>query len=155
MKTTIIRIRGTFCGLYNWGSGWVSSEVAEKWDAFWEGLTKSDKSIFWRYAPPRDRYCSCGYLCSSDGTVYLHPMDFETVLSRRSGTALISENGNSYNGAFKSELQELQRLCSQAAKSCGGTFSLEAGRETLIDAGDVLPFDPDHYGSRHSFPSSI
>lgn len=97
-----------FNDLYEMGRGFASTEAAEAWTRFWEGVNGPGRgACFWRYCAPREPF-SCGYLVSSAGSIYVHPMDFNTVL-------------HGHGGPDFRLIRELRRLCREAAEACGTT----------------------------------
>lgn len=112
-KIRICNVRGVFANIYQWGEGW-NKEVAEKWDNFLENY----KGIFWTPVKRRDVW----YLVGTHGSIYLHPMDFNTVIYSNGGC---SPRGNNdiLEDYFGSELEELQEICEGLAKECGGQFT--------------------------------
>jgi hypothetical protein len=66
-------------GIYEWGRGFVSGEVADRWNEFWhcvntKGRTpNTDRPIHsWRILPGE---IGCDTLVATGGSIYLHPMD--------------------------------------------------------------------------------
>ena len=115
-KIKICNVRGVFAGLYAWGDGW-SAEKSNKWDEF---LTNY-KGIHWRAVTPKSRM-SCWMLVSTQGSIYLHPMDFNTVL-KSSGGCCPKGNDDMLEDYFGGELEELKKLCTELAEYCGGKFT--------------------------------
>lgn len=113
----IITARGVFKGLYEWGTGWSSTETEEKWRGFWSGLDRS-KSTYWRHFKDGDS----DYLVSTGGSVYLHPMDF-TMLVRKLGTTKVRLENGGLEERFGA-VDELRDLCAECAEACGGSFEL-------------------------------
>lgn len=107
MKNTVIRVAVNFHNVYEWGRGFKDAEAARKWNAYWQKIALTKRAIFWKYCPPEESY-SCGYLVSTAGSFYVHPMDMDTVLK-------VSSNG------LRSKLLELEKICKGAAEAVGGT----------------------------------
>lgn len=66
-------------GIYEWGRGFVSCAVADKWHSFWEFVAENgripytDKHIhLWRILRGD---IGCNILVATGGSIYLHPMD--------------------------------------------------------------------------------
>lgn len=80
MKVRIFKYRTH--GVYEWGRGFVSGEVADKWHKFWncvamERRTPMGKSVYlWRILT-----CdSCYILVTTGGNIYLHPINGKGVV---------------------------------------------------------------------------
>lgn len=123
-QTRICEVRGVFEGLYLWGEGW-SREKALKWDEF---LTNY-KGIFWRAVAPKSDM-GCWMLVSTQGSIYLHPMDFRTVLHSSGGCG----SGNTLlEQYFGGELDELKELCTKLAEHCGGKLTSMVAETQVIN----------------------
>lgn len=65
-------------GIYEWGRGFVSGEVADKWREFWNCVAKGGRTPIgrpvhmWRILHGD---IGCDTLVSTGGSIYLHPMD--------------------------------------------------------------------------------
>lgn len=66
-------------GIYELGRGFVSIEVADKWNEFWRIVTTEGRipntnrrNYFWRILPGGIK---CDILVATGGSIYLHPMD--------------------------------------------------------------------------------
>lgn len=103
----MVFVRGVFHGIYEWGKGWVSNDVALKF----KEAERNIKSYFWNLHESNDGMSS-DYLLSTDGSVYLHPMNFDTVLHRCGS----SEDSFSCG--------DLKRICEEIAEACGGSFEM-------------------------------
>lgn len=106
MANTIVNIKGTFHNLYAWGKGWLSYEQLNAWEEYWLSLN----AIYWHFFQVQDCFGTT-YLVSTYGSIYLHPMDFRCILNLNGG------NGGPIN--------ELKKICTECAKKCGGTFTME------------------------------
>lgn len=113
-------IKGVFDDIYFWGQGYKDLDTAENWNAYWENVNAN----FWRYRTPRHSCCS-GDLVNTGGSIYMHPMGFDTVL-HSCGVKCPRGHNNDLEDYFGSELDELKKLCEGVATMCGGTFHLYA-----------------------------
>lgn len=129
-REKICNVRGVFTGIYAWGEGW-SKETAEKWDDF----LRNYKGIFWRAIEPKSSMSSW-YLVSTHGSVYLHPMDFDTVL-KSSGGCSPRGNDDMLEDYFGSELEELKELCTKLAEHCGGSFTSMVAEAQIIENNNL------------------
>lgn len=112
MTTTVIRIVGSFTGLYDRGKGFRSDAIAARWNTFWWNV--NTRSIFWKYFRCGDSQ----YLVGQNGSICLHPLRFNAVIHSDGGRDLFME------------INELHRLCDECAVTCGGQFELKIkGRE--------------------------
>lgn len=116
-KERICTVRGVFAGLYEWGEGW-DTETAQRWHEFLENY----KGIYWHYLAEDKAYGRTDYLVSTGGSIYLHPMDFRTVL-HSSGGKCPRGNDDPLEDYFGGELDELKKLCTELAEYCGGRFT--------------------------------
>jgi len=121
-KSTICSVRGVFAGIYAWGDGWDET-TARKWNEFLENY----KGIYWS---PR-KVAGTWYLVGVQGSIFLHPMDFSTILKSCGGCSPRGHN-DMLEDCFGGELDELKELCSQLAEHCGGKFvSMVAEAQTI------------------------
>lgn len=108
----LIIAKGVFKDIYYWGQGFASMEASVKWDAFWAGQSRADNN-FWQV------YIKDGtpYVVAVNGSVYMHPMDFDLVLTKL---------GSSYQGGKEifPEVDKLVRMCTECAAECGGSFEM-------------------------------
>lgn len=123
-QTRICEIRGVFSGLYAWGEGW-SKEKARKWDEYLENY----KGVFWTPVRPKCQM-GCWNLVSTQGSIYLHPMDFRTVLRSCGGKC---DGDTELEQYFGGELKELKKLCSELAEACGGKFTTMIAQTQVVD----------------------
>lgn len=119
-KEKLVVVRGTFHNLYGWGTFWRSADTAKAWREAWENI----KSFMWHYK----RIDDTDYLVSVQGSIYLHPMDFRTIL-----------HGCGCHTDDTYDCAELKRICEEVAEKCGGTFDLEVSEEIAIDA-NLVPY---------------
>ncbi len=110
MKETVIRVKAVFNNVYKWGRGFRDNDAARSWHAYWNDLASRKIPIFWNYCPPTNSF-SCGYLASTAGSFYVHPLDFDSVLRVRPS-------------GLKGHLLELEELCMAAAEAAGGTCEI-------------------------------
>ena len=123
-KTRICEVRAVFEGLYYWGSGWKSNESAKAWDEYLANY----KGNYWRAIAPKNNM-SCWHLMSSSGSIYLHPMDFRTVLHSCGGVC----SGKTEFEQHFPELEELKELCQGLAEACGGKLSSMIAETQVIE----------------------
>lgn len=112
-KENICVVRGVFSNLYYWGEGW-SRATKELWDDY---LTNY-KGIYWKPVLIKDTW----YLVSTQGSIFLHPMDFRAVL-KSSGGKCPRGHDDDLEDYFGGELDELATLCSELAERCGGKLA--------------------------------
>lgn len=117
----VIFVKGQFNGLYEWGVNWLY-DARLKWNEYWKGA----RSDMWDYLPTED----CEYLVGVEGSIYLHPMGFKAILSGCGVT-------DAYGSPFSTELKELNRLCTECANACGGTFTLYVSNEQNVNFGQI------------------
>lgn len=71
-------------GIYEWGRGFVSGEIADRWHKFWEYIITNGKT-------PNTDGCvhlwsifrgdiGCNILVTTGGSIYLHPINGEGVV---------------------------------------------------------------------------
>lgn len=125
MTEKVVLVRGTFEGIYGWGKGFYTSEKARQWE---EALNNID-DIFWNLLTVHKGYGDTHYLCSTGGSIYMHPMDFRTVLH---------SSGCNSDDTF--DCESLKKICEKIAEHCGGTFTLEVSKPFDIEA-DVIPYE--------------
>lgn len=108
----LIIAKGVFKDIYYWGQGFASMEASAKWDAFWARQRDVDNN-FWQV------YIKDGtpYVVAVNGSVYMHPMDFDLVLTKL---------GSSYQGGKEifPEIDKLVHMCDVCAAECGGSFEM-------------------------------
>jgi hypothetical protein len=105
MKVRIYKYKTN--GIYKWGSGFVSGEVADKWREFWkcvatEGRTITGKYVYYWRILPGD--IGCDTLVSTGGSIYLHPM---------SGDGVIQVINEAKTDAVYAELCRLMNDCAE------------------------------------------
>lgn len=120
LKEKLVVVRGTFNNIYFWGKGYRDLETANAWHNAWNEI----KSVFWHHA----RLDDTEYLVGVQGSIYLHPMDFRTILH-----SCGCHTSDTYDCA------DLKRICEEVAEKCGGTFDLEVSEEIAIDA-NLVPY---------------
>lgn len=104
MKVRIYKYKTS--GIYEWGRGFVSGEVADKWNEFWrivatEGrIPNTNKcNYFWRILSGG---IECDTLVATGGSIYLHPMD---------GSGVIQTTNEVTHDATYTELCRLMNAC--------------------------------------------
>lgn len=120
-------VRGVFANIYQWGEGW-DSETAKKWHDYLENY----KGIYWHYFRDSKRMSGSDYLVSTDGSIFLHPMDFKCVL-RSCGGRSPRGNDDDLEDYFGDTLEELQELCTELAEVCGGQFTSMAAETQIVE----------------------
>ena len=109
----ICNVRGVFTNIYVWGEGW-SKEKSNAWDNYLENY----KGCHWHPVKIHDIW----YLVSTQGSIYLHPMDFNSIL-KSSGGCSPKGNEDMLEDYFGSHIEELKDICSGLAEVCGGQFT--------------------------------
>lgn len=112
-----IAIRARFFGLYEWGRGWVSNEIAQKWRDYFSSLNTADKVCFWSYFEREESYGKISYLVSTGGGIYLHPMQCDYIGSKF-GESYRFDAGKRVE--ILPDIDELKEILIGAAKACGG-----------------------------------
>lgn len=130
MDYSIIAVKGVFNGIYEWGRGFVSNDVAERWKRYWLSIDPS----WWKFIPP-EVIGHAGYLACHAGIIYLHPMGFNALLSTTTKVTTFRD-GTEYTASFSTDLEKLLELCRGAAEACGGTF------EMIVSPEKPLHLDP-------------
>ena len=97
MIDSIFKLRYITHGLYEWGSGYVSSDVAAKWRKFFDEFT----DYGWTVIKPKSSGESFR-IASTSSCCYLHPMSGLLTLHN------------------KNEVDRVKVFISNAVKSCGG-----------------------------------
>ena len=96
--------------VYEWGKGYVSREVYDRWNEFWDRFIRSgqylngdkyEDPIFWRVLPS-SMAGSCNTLVCLGGSMYLHPMG---------GEMFRVEIGSGYGDSYFKELKEILFAC--------------------------------------------
>lgn len=93
-------------GVYEWGRGFVSVEVADKWNEFWrvvatEGrIPHTDRHIYMWQILPGD--IGCDTLVATGGSIYLHPMD---------GVGVVQTTNEVMTDGVYAELCRLMNAC--------------------------------------------
>jgi len=138
MRHFAIKVRGIFNGIYEWGEGFKSRDIASRWNWYWKVEFPKKGHLFWKYAQGGD-FGECGYLTGTDGSIYMHPMDFNAVLVSSSGCVCTSRgsDGKDYYNHFQSVLRTLKEICDECAEFCGGTFDLLISKEFAIETPDI------------------
>ena len=125
MTEKIVLVQGTFDGIYGWGKGFYTPEQARKWE---EALYEIN-DLFWKLVVEPHSYGDTHYLVSTGGSVFLHPMDFRTVLH---------SSGCNTDDSFNCE--ELKKICEKIAEHCGGTFRLEVSKPFEVES-ELVPYE--------------
>jgi len=138
MKQYAIKINGVFNDIYEWGRGFKGNNTMSTWNWFWRVEFPKKGYTFWKYAEG-DKFGGCGHLSSNSGSIYMHPMEFNSVLVASSGLVCISTGNDKkrYYNHFQSELRELKEICDDCAEFCGGTFDFFVSKEFAIETPDL------------------
>lgn len=115
MKRTVCMVRFVSHGLYEWGKGFISAEKQTLWTEFWDNCP----SATWKITKYEEM--SVPFLVSMDGSFYLHPMDFDAVLTVPEFLC---------NDIYLDDLRELIAKC---AKYVGFTYDLYVSEKKRID----------------------
>lgn len=126
----IYQVKGKYTGLYEWGKGWVSSEAKDRWDEFWGSKMHC---TYWSVCKSKDSFSS-DYLVGLHGCIYNHPMDFTSYLSGDGPDSM----GNSQTGF----LDDLYKVCSEAAEYCGGGFKFYVGKVDDVKGDRTVAYTP-------------
>jgi len=134
-KRHAITINGVFNGIYEWGRGFMSREIADKWNWFWSVEFRKTDHLFWKYADGDMDFGECGILSCNSGSIYMHPMDFNAVLVSSMGCICTKrgDDGKEYITQFESEIKHLKEICDACAEFCGGSFTLYISPEYPIE----------------------
>ena len=97
MTDEIWKLRYITLGLYDWGKGYVSNDVAEKWRKFFDEFV----DYGWTVIKPKSGG-ECFRIASTYSCCYLHPMSGLLTL---------------YS---KNEVDRVKTFITNAVKSCGG-----------------------------------
>lgn len=115
MKAIAIKVR--FYGLYEWGKGWVSGDIAQRWRDYFGSLNTAKDVCFWRYFECEESCGKVGYLVSTGGSIYLHPMQCDYIGSKI-GSSYRFDAGKQVE--IFPDIDELKEILIGAAKACGG-----------------------------------
>ena len=106
-------------GIYGWGEGF-SKESYAKWTDFWNNKFKSNH---WQYVKA-DGINSADYLVTVDGSIYLHPMGFTTVLKGCGVCSCERVNGVEVREYFDCA-RELEKIIKECCEYCGATYKFK------------------------------
>ena len=98
MIDSIFKLRYITHGLYEWGKGYVSSDVADKWCGFFDEFD----NCRWTVIKP-ELIGECFRIASTSSCCYLHPM---------SGLLTIKS---------EKEVRQVREIITNAVKRCGGS----------------------------------
>lgn len=115
----IVLVKGTFGGIYEWGKGYLNGK-----GQLWREALADVKDIMWKVVTKDDHE----YLLSVQGSIYLHPMDFRTVL-----------HSCGCHSADTFDCGNLLKICNKIAEHCGGTFKLEVSKPFDVEA-EMFPY---------------
>ena len=97
MIDSIFKLRYITHGLYEWGKGYVSSDVAAKWSRFFDEFD----DCRWSVIKPRSSF-ECFRIASTYSCCYLHPMSGLLALDN------------------EKEVRQVREIITNAVKRCGG-----------------------------------
>lgn len=120
MKERLCYVKCKLNGIYAWGQGYVSNEMYQKWNEFWNNF-EAKKSIYWRLVKNDKPYSGCDNLISTSSNIYLHPMDFKFV-AMSSGVCSISMVNGVEKKEYFSEVVELEKIIKELCEYCGATY---------------------------------
>ena len=98
MTDSIFKLRYITHGLYEWGKGCVSSDVAAKWRKFFDEFD----DCRWSVIKPRASF-ACFRIASTCSCCYLHPMSGLLTLDN------------------EKEVRQVREIITNAVKRCGGS----------------------------------
>ena len=105
MIDSIFKLRYITHGLYEWGKGYVSNDIADRWHKFFDEfddcrctVIKPDSSVY------------CFRIASTYSCCYLHPM----------GGLLTLDN--------EKEVHQVREIITNAVKRCGGSVDFREQR---------------------------
>ena len=97
MIDSIFKLRYTTNGLYEWGGGYVSNDVAAKWREFFDEFD----DFRWTVIKP-ESIGECFRIASTRSCCYLHPMSGLLTLDN------------------EKEVRQVREIIANAVKCCGG-----------------------------------
>lgn len=140
-KKRAINFYGSFNGIYEWGTGYVSTLAQFKWKEYWEKVFPTKNHCHWNIYVKGNNYGGCGSLIGLSNAIYMHPMAIYGVFVERGvsmGCSLPEEDHKyHYSYVFYEELEELRKICTEAAEYCGGSFTLETSKEFEMEAPEA------------------
>lgn len=125
-------VRCTWIGLYEWGRGWVSKELHDKFDEYWKGKQPRYYGYDVIVPPPEDASAISLYSRSYNdhwAHIYVHPQGFNTWITAEKETEL------------NATITHLEIMCKEVAEQCGvkctfNTYYPEVNR--VITVNDKL-----------------
>lgn len=136
-----INYYGTFKGIYEWGKGFISTFVKYKWDEYWEKVFPTKWHCYWNTFVKGDGFGECGKLVGTSEAIYMHPLSFYGVFVEgglSKGCSLPEEEHKYYYSyVFYDTLEELRKICEEAASYCGGSFVLETSKEFNVEVPEA------------------
>ena len=113
----VYAMKAKFTGLYEWGTGWLSTKIADAWHSYFKEINKTGRFSFWKYFE-RGEFVPSQHLITVDGNVFLHPMDVCYLGNSSIVTKRANEKGEMVE-VFP-EVEELKDILIGAANACGG-----------------------------------
>ena len=112
-------------GLYQWGQGWLSAELRNKWYEYWRSI----EGCYWHNIPSDFSGFSDLLVCSSC-SIYLHPMGFTAVLETQ-GRSTRYVDGQEVE--YIPQFEELCDLMAKCAEYVGFEYTLKlSGKQDVI-----------------------
>ena len=108
MNDSIWKLRYTTHGLYEWGKGYVSNDVADKWRKFFGELADYGWTVIKPWSSGE-----CFRIASTYSCCYLHPM---------SGLLTLHD---------ESEVSQVRDIITNAVKRCGGNVDFREQKVTF------------------------
>ena len=127
---------GNFIGLYEWGEGWLSHDVKEKWNFWWKYEFPKIASYEWHTYIPGSSSSGCGRLVGKNNVIYMHPMSIYGTFVEDGVSCICHVDGKGYRYVFYDDLESLREICKAAAEYCGGAFILDTTKEFEITIPD-------------------
>lgn len=118
MREQIVFVKGVFKDIYFWGQGWKDGETYNKFHEAEHNI----ESFFWKLVEAENEHSS-NNLVGVNGSVYLHPMGFDTVLH---------SCGCHSDDTF--HCKDLKKICEEIAEHSGGSFEMTVSKPMEIEA---------------------
>ena len=116
-----IKVFGSW-DFYHWGKGWDSVEQARAWDKYWRDFNETHPGSRWRYLEIGEGVTQEHLLVCGQCVVWLHPMNY-TAYYHGSGVSVQTMENGKWVTRREYLLEELEEICKEVAKVCGGTYT--------------------------------